>query len=52
MQRSNETMPIQITVLAALVMAAAAIAAVAGETPPRPEPRVLLPTADQRAVTW
>ena len=45
-------MPIQTTVLAALVVAVAAIAAVAGETPPRPEPRILLPTADQRAVTW
>jgi hypothetical protein len=52
MQRSNKVMPIQTIVFAALVAAVAAIAAVAGETPPRPEPRVLLPTADQRAVTW
>jgi hypothetical protein len=45
-------MPIKIAVLAAIVVAVAVIAAVASEPPPRPEPRVLIPTADQRAVTW
>ena len=42
-------MPFQIAVLAAFVTS---VVAIAGETPPRPEPRVLLPTADQHAVTW
>jgi len=44
-------MPIKTAALVALVVTVAAIAAVAGETPPRPEPRVLRPTADPRSVT-
>jgi hypothetical protein len=49
MQRSNQAVPFQIAALAALVTS---VVAIAGETPPRPEPRVLLPTADQHVVTW